>query len=287
MNNLYKALIAVLILSSCTKEEPIADYLIDIQLEPLIVVEGIFTNQLKNHQIKLSYSQSASELQNEPQMISGAQLSIFSADETFLLTETSTGIYETEEVQGVIGENYTLRIAFGGKVFEGSDEMKPVLNHEKITYVEEAEGLYSIPFRPHQFGYDKPNRFDLNVFVPDSLWDDNNPENQAVKSRTFTYYTHPFFEPNGVFEFVATDHKLFSSNNYYMRQLKYSISDDYYSFLRALFSETEWKGGLLDSKTGEIPTNMKNVQDENEKSIIGFFAACGVDVLLYKYPVEE
>jgi hypothetical protein len=50
---------------------------------------------------------------------------------------------------------------------------------------------------------------------------------------------------------------------------KYSVSPAYRSFLRAVMSETEWRGGAFDVERANPPTNLSN-------GAIGFFAVTTV-----------
>ncbi|NHE58563.1 DUF4249 family protein [Cyclobacterium plantarum] len=286
MKNTMRLIPVIMFLGACTMEEPISEFLDDQSTEPGLVVESIFTNKAVVQQVKLTFSQTAGELNDEAVPVEGANLLITGNDQEYVLLEVKPGIYETEgPVKGEIGQRYTLRIEYQGNIYEGSDMLEPIASHQPIELVMEIDGFYSIPFRPHQFGYEEPNRYNLSVFIPDSLWTEN--FENVTKNRIWTYYTHPFFEPNGVFEFVATDYKTFGEHTYYLRQKKYSISDSYYDYLRALFSETEWRGSLLDSNPGKIPTNLVNLSKGNSAGIMGFFATCATDELIYKYPDRE
>ena len=199
------------------------------------------------------------------------------------------GVYVTDSVAGSVGKTYTLSFEFENRTYQGSDMIVSITSHDTVDYVDEGS-YYSFPYRPHQFGFEDAAKFEVNVFLPDSILQRQNdlPEDllKRIMSRTFVFYAHPKFEPNGVFEFVATDHKAYQDRGYWVKQKKFSISELHYSYLRALFSETDWRGSLLDSQAGEIPTNMIELQTGKKADIQGFFSAMAVDELLYRFPVK-
>ncbi|MEM9340065.1 MAG: hypothetical protein AAGA66_15115 [Bacteroidota bacterium] len=54
-----------------------------------------------------------------------------------------------------------------------------------------------------------------------------------------------------------------------IRQFKASLSDQHYSFMRAVFAETQFRGGLFYVIPGNVPTNVDN-------GGLGFFGASAV-----------
>jgi hypothetical protein len=50
---------------------------------------------------------------------------------------------------------------------------------------------------------------------------------------------------------------------------RYSVSPSYKAFLRAVLSETEWRGGVFDAQRADVPTNLS-------QGAIGFFAVSTV-----------
>jgi hypothetical protein len=50
---------------------------------------------------------------------------------------------------------------------------------------------------------------------------------------------------------------------------KYSVSPTYKVFLRAMLSETEWRGGVFDAQRADVPTNLS-------QGAVGFFAVSTV-----------
>ena len=210
-----------------------------------------------------------------PEPASGAQVTINDGLTWYQLIEVEEGIYVTDSLSGIPGRTYKLVVVLDGNVYEGQDTMEPIETHEQLAFVEEGDH-FEFPYRPHLFGFDAPNRYDMVFFKPDSLVPD---EMSTTVGSSRTLYTHPRLEPNGVFQFIATDHLRFSGSDWWVEQKKYSISNEYYQFLRAIFSETDWRGSLLDTTPGNVPTNISN-------NALGFFSACEVDVLVYPFPTK-
>ena len=263
--------VTLITIISCVEEEPVESF-----AQPhtkRLVIDGMITSEYKPQLVRLNFSSGYDLANVTPEPASGAQVLISDGASLFVLTETEVGIYATDSISGVPGRSYTVTIELDGARYQGSDTMIPILAHEPLTFVEEADH-FEFPYRPHLFGFDFPNRYDLVFFKQDSA----EVPNGATRSER-TLYTHPKLEPNGVFQFVATDHLRFSGSDWYVKQRKYSISYEYYEFLRAVFSETDWRGSLLDTTPGNVPSNISN-------DAVGFFSACDVSTLIYPYPTK-
>ena len=85
---------------------------------------------------------------------------------------------------------------------------------------------------------------------------------------TFTFFTHPNIEVNGLMNFQEAHFYGFRSGRY-VTQKRFSISQSYYDFLRSVFMETEWRGTLFDSTPANIKGNVSN-------GGLGFFSAQAV-----------
>jgi hypothetical protein len=70
-----------------------------------------------------------------------------------------------------------------------------------------------------------------------------------------------FFKP-------AEEEFNFPENTIIMRK-KYSVGEEYKNFLRAMLSETEWRGGIFDVQRENVPGNLSS-------GAVGFFAVCTV-----------
>jgi hypothetical protein len=52
-------------------------------------------------------------------------------------------------------------------------------------------------------------------------------------------------------------------------QRRYSLTDEHATFIRSLLLETAWQGGLFNTASANITTNLS-------QGAVGFFGACGV-----------
>ena len=136
-------LIITTLFSSCEDK-------IDLDLktaDPKLVVDAMITNELKVHTVKLNIS--TSYFYNEPApTASGATVSISDNEgNIYLLTETLPGVYQTAgNVQGKIGNTYTLKIIYNGKEYTSVSTMRRSVNIDSLGYKESEfdEGFYHL-----------------------------------------------------------------------------------------------------------------------------------------------
>tara|TARA_Y100000310_G_C20691483_1_gene822556 strand:- start:1527 stop:2453 length:927 start_codon:yes stop_codon:yes gene_type:complete len=107
--------------------------------EKTLVVDGMFTTKLKQHQVKLSYTTVYPSNPNalpEEQLISGAQVQVISeAGETFDFYESAIGVYSTiDSVAGIVGGTYQLRLFV--------DDQEYLSDPQTITPVTAPDSIY-------------------------------------------------------------------------------------------------------------------------------------------------
>src|SRR5688500_5332116 len=100
----------------------------------LLIVEGILTNELKNHVVKLS--RPYEEQNGEPEPVSGAAVFIFEDTVATMLTEfpIGSGNYYTPARRAVFGKTYTLIIRYAGKNYFAQDGSVPVEPLQALQY---------------------------------------------------------------------------------------------------------------------------------------------------------
>ena len=249
-------------LSSCLEEISIEEYV----GEPSgrLVVEGLITNEKKAHFIKLT--RTTNVIPKAPaNPVTGASISISDGDTIFLFAEkeTGSGIYLTDStVQGEAGKTYTLNIVVDGKTYEASDKMEPPNAFDKSD-------LLSIYFRPDKsggyvnqlftvaYGADSPSMVSYAIVNP-------RPQDKYTE---IWYYTFPGADVDNIIP-TPTESLEFVQGTIF-RQVKYSLSNEHYLFLRAVLLETKYAGGILGSVRANVPTNISN-------GGLGFFGACSV-----------
>lgn len=110
---------------------------IDIDLsgiEPKIVIHGIITDQQGPYTIKLSrttdYFETSTFLPVQGSIVTISD----NAGNIELLSEIESGIYQTDEIQGISGRTYTLKVIAEGEEYSASSTMQPAVEIDSITY---------------------------------------------------------------------------------------------------------------------------------------------------------
>lgn len=225
----------------------------------LIAVEGILTNENKNHLILLTHPYKT--LNGNPEPATGALLTLSDENESFVLTETplGSGVYYTPVMRAVLGKVYTLSISYQNKEYVAQDSAVPVEPLQALRYEKEKD-QYALVLEP--VGQD-PN------FISHTItWKHTSAcMADAACEGDVLYYDLKTIDVNEIYK-PEKEKFYFPSHSVIIRR-KYSVSPAYKSFLRSLLSETEWKGGLFDIERADVPTNLS-------VGAIGFFAVSTV-----------
>lgn len=265
-----------------------------------IVIEGQITTDTMRHAVYISRSQPVI-VSSEPLPVQGAVVTIESTTRSFLLTETAPGIYQTDSSAfGVVGETYHLEVATTTERYEATAEMVP-LGFAPLP-VEVRNVVFSPPGQPPRevldflypsnFGAPMPAKYQLSVRVPenaDSLiasgfepprWLLFELEQDNFIVADTSYYLHPGLEPPAIFAYGETNESRLSFPGTAIIEEYYSMSDAHYDYVRAVLSETEWRGL---GPFGFIPGNaVGNITNNG----VGFFSASEV-VRLVQVPVPQ
>lgn len=109
---------------------------IDLKLKdndsPKYVIEGTVTNQPNGCKVAVSETKNFGD-DNQFNGISGASVKIENNGNTFMLAETSKGIYESTAVTGTPGQSYRLTVSIKGEVFTASSTMPAVVEFLDFT----------------------------------------------------------------------------------------------------------------------------------------------------------
>lgn len=217
----------------------------------LIVVEGIFTNENKNHRIKLTRPY---KTQNEtPEAISGAVVTLKDESASYILTESpaESGEYYTPQMRAVTGRVYTLTIFYNKKEYTAQDSAVPVEALDAIQYAKTGDA-YELVFNPSGA---EPNFIEYIINV-----------NNTTTGR-LVYYDLKTIDVNEIYKPDKADYT-FSAGAAVIRK-KYSVSAAYRAFLRSMLSETEWRGGVFDVQRDNVSTNLS-------EGAVGFFAVATI-----------
>ncbi|MGL1888916.1 MAG: DUF4249 domain-containing protein [Reichenbachiella sp.] len=179
--------------------------------------------------------------------------------------------YSTIPFQGQIGNVYEILIEVDGKSFVAKDSLTAswAFGMEELGFPRTdnsgttVNGLPEINYLKHEFGFSKPWGFSFQT---------NSARNFAKSSLGNHYYMDmDIYGHNGAP--IQAIHSDWSEANspYYAGAdsayvWTYSISEKYYSYLRALFNNTDWKEGIYSTYPGNPPTNFS-------EGATGFFHA--------------
>ena len=147
MNRTIIYLAILLMLSNCEETIPL-----DLeQTQPVLVIEGLVTNNPAYNYVRLSESGQFYDKGQTPR-VSGAEVTVTDGNgRQFSYTESEPGLYKpAEPMTGVVGQSYRLDISVNGKHYQASETMLPVqpidsLAHDKVDDVgtdNEEEGRF-------------------------------------------------------------------------------------------------------------------------------------------------
>ena len=105
------------------------------QFESVMVIEGLITNELKQHSIQISRTGSFYATGENPP-VSGAIVQVTDQEGlTHIYEEIADGQYVAQEAfAGRIGQSYTLNIEVEGQTYTASETMNAPLDIQEITY---------------------------------------------------------------------------------------------------------------------------------------------------------
>ena len=250
-----------LICFACTEK---IDWDLKYRQEPILVVEGKITNELKQHEVRLTLP--VYKMNGTPEPVSEAVVEIYDGQTVHPLMEDRVrpGIYLTQtDFAGVVNKGYQLRIRYGDLIVTALTFMKAVtpFQYMKPYRVQTDPELYEVYISDS----DEPAIVRLELdwsHIPgyDTL---QVSENHA----TIFHYTLGGVDVNRLF---APDRERvrFPPGTIVNRE-KESVTATYQEFLRGILSETDWRGGVFDVQPGNARTNLS-------EGAIGYFTAATV-----------
>jgi len=248
-------LFLLLILTACEEK-------VDVTLTPedtgFLVVEGVLTNERKNHLVKLSLPYLQPNGEREP--ATGASVYIVE-DSVYALTELppGSGRYYTPVGRAVFGKRYTLVIQYNGKQYMAQDGSVPVQPMQDLKFNQTNDG-YSLVL----------NKSGSEPYYIEHMvtWRHTGACDPAESCEGIVvFYDLQTIDVNEIYKpDQAPFH--FPRRSIVVRR-KYSVSPTYKTFLRSMLSETEWRGGVFDVQRSDVPTNLS-------EGAVGFFAVCSV-----------
>lgn len=237
---------------SCEEE---ANIPFDSENTNLIAVEAVVTNENINHVVRLTLPYQKQNGTSIP--VNSAVVSISDGTSSIVLTAGDSGKYFTPKMRFVAGRTYSLTINFNGRQYTAQDGSLSVESLGPLSYTNSTGG-YRLNFfetgsQPHYIEY---------------LIDwTGTPSCVSSCKAKIVYYDLKTVDANELFKPEKTDF-IFPPQSTIIRR-KFSVSDQYRSFLRSMLSETQWRGNVFDVQRDNTPTNLS-------QGAIGFFAVSTV-----------
>ena len=257
----WRFILILIFLTACEKEQ---EWVYDDGILPDIVVEGMFTNEYKQHEVFISLP--LSSLEDSVVPILGAQLRILGADSIYILTEDAqqAGRYLTDSTaHGIVGETYTLEIVYNGKTYTASDELHAaVVFTPLLLNIVGEDSIYEIVWVCPSYSTQDPALYEVSL-------DWRHVEGfDSVKSVARLYYYTLTSLDVAQFLVGNEDRVIFPAGTK-ISERRYSISDAYAAFLREILIETSYNSGLVNMTPANTNGNFDN-------TAAGFFSCSGV-----------
>lgn len=237
---------------------------VDMDINPginnYLIVEGILTNEYKNHIIYIS--KPVNSIIAKPEMVSGAEVTVFSDDSVFSFTEVSPGKYQSDSFAIAIRKEYNLLIKHLGKEYSSSASAEPVTAFTPLTYYQSVnyDSLYLIF---GNFSSKEDAMWEININWQNVPGYTESTDNEAL---LYFYTIHTV----DIAEVFAPEYKhVYFPKGTKIIQKKYSLSGNQAAFYRTMLSETDWRGGFFDVSPANLPTNMS-------EGALGYFGVCSV-----------
>ncbi len=298
-------LLTVILLTTC-----IDPYIPELsEYDPMLVVEGLITNENKSYKIKLSWTYR--KLNRGPIMVPDATVSIF--DENGKVTKfinNHNGVYSSDSTQfiGKTGSTYTLNIhTRDGKEYKSDFcEMLPVSKIDTI-YFEKNMGFTGSQSEIHQgisiyigfepgvestgnfrweyeetwkYSLPNPKRFDYiseSEILPVKDWQQFCWKKQNSSEVLINSYLpdQMNLSRNQPICFIASDLSDRLSVQYSILAKQYSISYKEYEFWRKLKKVSESGGDIFGFQPFPVTGNIHNVSNP-EETVLGYFQVSAV-----------
>ena len=255
------------LLQGCVKE---ASWTLKDGPPAAIIVDAIITDELRSHQVTLTYP--VAGLNQAPRTVTGAGVVISNEDSTWQLTEypPGSGIYNTPPYFFArLQKNYTLLISSGGRIYTAKTIMAAGSVFGELRYArDESTGLYHVDWVANAFSTAEPAMWELLIDwsgVPgyehlDSI------DNHA----RMLFYTLPTLDVSEVF--APMMQSVYFPEGTIIAERRYSLTPQHAEFIREMLLETNWSGGLFTVAPASVVTNLS-------EGAFGYFGACAVTEL--------
>lgn len=267
MLNRIKIIVGFLLAISFLSCEKKANWKLNSSQNSFLVVDGIITNEFKNHKIILSLS--VKDLNEPAETLSDAVLIVSDGNESYNFIEDtiSPGTFISEaKFTGVINRTYTLNIDYNDNIYSAAANMVPVSVSDPLPYSPVQDtNLYYIATGITNFNPSESAMYEVVLDWSEVSGYENMPLHET--SAHMFFYILTTIDVNQIFA-PGPEIVMFPQGSL-MIQRKYSLSSQHEEFIRSLLIETHWHGGNFDIEEGNVYTNLS-------AGAIGFFGACSV-----------
>lgn len=277
-------LIAILILltstTACVKEEiELSDILLSEDANDLrLVIEGGITNEPGVHFIRLSTSGRYSAFDSSVQPVENAQVTVMAGDVliNYLPTE-EPGLYATApEAAAPTGVECTLTVVADEQQYTATDVLEAATDLATLALPVGSNGSgqndffdFNVSFQ--NFGFAQAGGLIVRgATVEDTDTTFYNRSFHEQLNRSSIIYTHSGASPQGIFPLNSRFTSISGDRDDIIVAYRLRFSDNYYDYLLAVFSQTDWAGGLFSTVPGNPPTNLS-------EGAVGYFYAIGVE----------
>jgi hypothetical protein len=293
---------------SCVEEIPLESE----GFEELIVIEGTISDEVKQHQIKLSKTFALET--NETNPVSGANIRVTGNNE-YVFEEAEPGIYVSRDsFAAEPGVDYKLNVLVNNKAYESESMTLPQSNNieeltaDRIDFQGENGVAITLSNQTslglanyYRYEYTETFKFNSNFFkVNDLIVEDGELIEVPKQKEEYTCYrtdksqdiilanTNTLSE-NSVNNLLLTfinsdDPKL--SNRYSILVKQYSISRGAYTYYEILNELSGSDNLFSQSQPGFFAGNISNVNDEDER-IVGYFDVSSVSTKRLYFNYED
>ncbi len=246
----WQAILLLIFFISCEEESNLD---LKGEDEVSIVIEALFTNELKQQEVKIT--KIFQNLNDVPEPVTSAIVIYVVEDHIELLTRhpDKTGVYQTRPFRALTGQYYGLGVRYNGVDYTAYAYSEPGEPLETLTISPVSDSLFEYHYTESR----QPSMMEVYI------------NSTGKEPQLHRFYTLDVLDVNQIFA-PAKEPVTFPVGSQIVRR-KYSLNEDHQEFLRAFLSEVDWRGGLFDIAPGNVPTNFTN-------GAKGYFAVSTVNI---------
>ena len=235
-----------------------------------MIVDAIITDEVKSHQIRLSWS--VSQLNQSPMPVAGANVLISNEDSIWTLTEqpAKSGVYVTPPTFFTRkGKSYTLLVSYDDQIVSAKASMVPGSYFQELRYQKnDKNNLYYVDWVANAFSTENAAMWEL--LIDWSMAPGYESLDSLETHARMLFYTLPTLDVSEVFAPRMESDFFPAGTN--ITERRYSLTPQHAEFIREMLLETNWSGGLFTVAPANVGTNLSG-------DACGFFGACAVTEL--------